>query len=303
MQSGLSSSSAKNLTIKRKFVRGSSNRLGGGAIRLWLIAAALSLNLFVPSSPAQIITLHDQNSSASVNLSSGAGNSGGMTNWVVDGQNELAQQWFWYRVGSSGPEHPISAIGSPLISTPNARTLYTTYNNGSYGVTINYLLTGSSPGSGKSDISESISITNGTASPLQFHFYQYSDFDLGGAGGDTVQLGRNLRGLFNEADQTDGSVLLTETVVTPGANHGEAAFYNATLVKLSDANTDTLNDNAGPVGPGNVTWALQWDFTIAPGSSVGISKDKYLQVPIPEPSVLGLAAIGLLTWTLRRRVR
>jgi len=222
-----------------------------------------------------------------------------MTNWVVDGQNELAQQWFWYRVGSTGPEQPISAIGAPVFSTPNARTLYTTYNNGSIGVTINYLLTGSSPGSGKSDVSESISITNASAAPIQFHFFQYSDFDLGGPGGDTVQLGRNLRGLFNEADQTDGTVLLTETVVTPGANHGEAAFYNATLVKLSDGNPDTLNDNAGPVGPGNVTWALEWDFTINPGSSVGITKDKYLQVP--EPSVLGLLSVGLLALGLKRR--
>jgi len=249
----------------------------------------------------QLITLFDQNSSATVNLSPSASNGGGMTNWVVDGQNQLAQQWFWFRVGSSGPEMPISAISAPIFSTPNSRTLYTTYNNGAYGVTINYLLTGSAPGSGKADVSESITITNATGSPLEFHFFQYSDFDLGGAGGDTVHLGTNLRGLYNEASQTDGANLLTETVVTPGANRAEAAFYNSTLTKLSDGNTDVLNNNVGPVGPGDVTWAFEWDLTIAPGGSVGITKDKFLQ--IPEPSMLSLLAAGLLGWTLRRRSR
>jgi len=258
------------------------------------------VGIIVPAS-AQLVTLVDQNSSATVNLSPVAGNSGGMTNWVVDGQNELAQQWFWFRIGSSGPEQPINGISAPVFSTPNLRTLYTTYNNGAYGVTINYLLTGSAPGQGKSDVSESISITNATASPLSFHFFQYSDFDLGGAGGDTVHLGTNLRGLYNEASQTDGITQLTETVVTPGANRGEAGFFNSTLTKLSDGNTDDLNNNVGPLGPGDVTWAFQWDLTVAPFSSTGISKDKFLQVP--EPSVVGLFAFGLLGWALRRRNR
>src|SRR5690242_14520515 len=101
------------------------------------IGVALLASL-VPAS-AQLVTLLDQNSSATVNLSPSASNGGGMTNWIVDGQNELAQQWFWYRVGSSGPELPISAIGPTVFSTPNLRTLYTSYNNGAFGVTINYL--------------------------------------------------------------------------------------------------------------------------------------------------------------------
>jgi hypothetical protein len=257
------------------------------------------MGTLTPSS-AQLVTLVDQNSSATINLSPSANNGGGMTNWIIDGHNELAQQWFWFRIGSSGPELPISSIAAPILSTPNVRTLYSTYNNGAYGVTINYLLTGSAPGQGKSDVSESITITNATASPLQFHFFQYSDFDLGGPGGDTVSLGKNLRGLFNEADQSDGVTQLTETVVTPGANHGEAAFFNSTLSKLSDGNPDTLNDNL-TAGPGDVTWAFEWDLTINPFSSVGISKDKY--VTIPEPCSLGLFALGFVGFLFRRRKR
>jgi len=246
---------------------------------------------------AQIITLADKNSVAQVNLGSQAG----MFNWTADGQNQLVQQWFWYRVGNN-PEASINTIGGLTFSTPDARSLNSTYDNGSYAVTISYLLTGFSPGSGVSDIAETISILNRTGAPLEFHFFQYSDFDLGGAGNDTIQLGKNLRGQYNEASQSDPAVALTETVVTPGANHGEAAFFNTTLAKLNNGVADNLNDNVGPVGPGDVTWALQWDFSIAPGSSVGISKDKYLHIlAIPEPSALALLAVGGAALILRRR--
>jgi hypothetical protein len=63
-----------------------------------------------------------------------------------------------------------------------------------------------------------------------------------------------------------------------------------------------LNDNAGAVGPGDVTWAFQWDFQLAAGDSFIISKDKYLNVTIiPEPSTLGFVALGLAVVLLRKR--
>jgi len=278
------------------------NRLSGRISRVWLVASSLAFLAAALSTRAQIVTLVDGNSSATVNLDSAATPNGlGMTNWSIAGINNLAQQWFWYRVGSSGPENPINTIGGLTFSTPNARTLYATYNNGAYGVTINYLLTGSAS-SLSADISESISITNATASPLPFHFFQYSDFDLlGSPGGDTVQLGKNLRGLYNEADQFKDGAALTETVVTPGANNGEATNYNSTLLKLSDAATDNLANSPGPY-TGDATWALQWDFVIPAGSSVGITKDKYIQITqIPEPSLLALLSLGIVGFAMRKR--
>jgi hypothetical protein len=263
-------------------------------------AVVLSLGL---GAQAQIQNLLNNNSVASIDPTSSAG----MFNWSVDGQNQLAQQWFWYRVGNAA-EAPINAISAPSIIRPDAKTAYITYNNGSYSVEIDYVLTGQSAGSGQADIRESIRIHNYTDGPLDFHFFQYSDFNLLGVpNGDNVQLGIDNSGRFNEALQTKGPLLsspsLTETEVTPGANHGEVGFFNTTLSKLNNGVADNLNDNAGPLGPGDVTWALQWDYTggtaIAAGADALISKQKFLQVP--EPTACALVGLAAAACIWRRR--
>ena len=54
-----------------------------------------------------------------------------------------------------------------------------------------------------SDIAETISIYNSSAAPLPFHFFQYSDFNLGAPNGDSVFLWPNPDGLWNFARQTN----------------------------------------------------------------------------------------------------
>jgi len=88
--------------------------------------------------------------------------------------------------------------------------------------------------------------------------------------------------------------------VTPGATHGEAEPFGVTLGKLNSGGPVTLSDNNGPEGPGAVTWALEWDFNIAPGNTAIISKDKYLDVLVPEPSALALLGAGLALLAVRR---
>lgn len=249
------------------------------------------------SAHGQIVTLAHQNAVAQVNV----GSSGGMFNWVVDGVDQLNQQWFWFRVGNLGPEAAINTISAPVIATPDARTLYTTYNNGAFSVQVDYTLTGGLLGSGVSDIAETIRINNHTGNPLDFHFFQYCDFDLAGtAGGDATLLkfGPNA---FYVAQQTEGNIALEEQVNTPAATHGQAGFFPVVLNLLNDPNPTLLNDNPA-AGVGDTAYALQWDFILNPGDTFLISKDKRIDLQaIPEPSILALVSLGLAAVASRKR--
>jgi hypothetical protein len=267
---------------------------------------AVTMGLAIQST-AQIYTLTDLNSVASINLNPNDPlRPVGMYDWSVGGQNQLAQQWFWYRVGNAA-ERSIDWISTPAVSLIDNRSISIAYNTTTFGVEINYLLTGGAVGSRVSDILETIRIRNFGTTPLDMHFFQYSDFNLQGSpNNDVVRLGTNLRGLFNEASQHDAGLPagqgLTETVTTPGANHGELGIGNYTLSRLNDDLPTVLNDGMGAVGPADVTWALQWDLTINPGSSVVISKDKNVYVTvIPEPSTFALLSLGLAAIAFRRR--
>lgn len=245
----------------------------------------------------QIITLQDQNSVAQVNV----GSSAGMFNWHVDGVNQLAQQWFWYRVGSVGGELPINTLSAPVVVTPDARTLYTTYNNGAFSIEVDYTLTGGLAGSGVADIGESIRINNLTANPLNFHFFQYCDFDLAGTAGGDATLLKFGPGAFYVAGQNEGAIALEEQVNTPAASHGQAGFFPVVLNLLNDGVATTLNDNPA-AGVGDTAYALQWDFLLGGNSSFLISKDKRISLqPIPEPATFALVSLGLMALSLRKR--
>lgn len=259
-----------------------------------LFALSVAALAACPAVAAPVVLTHN-NSTAIVDPDTNAG----MHTWEVDGSDQLFQQWFWYRVGNN-PEDSIDTISAPVTVQPTARHATTTYTAANFILSVDYLLTGGALGTGISDIAETISIQNTTGSTLDFHFFQYTDFDLDvTSGNDTVALGTNLAGKFNEAVQVEGIKVLAETVAAPGASRGEVDFYANTLNKLEDGVASNLNNNAGPVGPGDVTWALQWDFTIAPGGTAIISKDKYLVVP--EPASLSLLAMGALLGARRRR--
>ena len=271
--------------------------IGKGGVSL-CAALVVSGVLFLPvPAVSQVIPLTDGGSSALVNLNSSVG----MFNWTVGGQNQLNQQWFWYAIGSSAPQ-PINTIG--LISyNSSANEVIATYQNAQLTLTVDYFLLGGGVGSGSADMTESITAVNNTGGSMDFHFYQYSDFNLLGSGAnDIVQL-FGTPGALNFVQQTAGGSGIGEAIVAPSANHGEAAFVGQTLAKLNGAGLLTLNDNTY-AGPGDVTWALQWDQTIAVGGMFDLSKDKslFIQV-IPEPSTMALIALGLGAWGMAQRRR
>jgi hypothetical protein len=250
------------------------------------LAIMLAAVLLSPASQAQVVTLQDGNSSALVNVNSDAG----MSQWLVNGVNNLNQQWFWFGVGQGGPQAPINSISSAAYTQSAANTLDTTYANTSFSVEINYTLTGG--GTGSADIAEGITIHNSTSSALNFHFFQYSDFNLlNTAGGDTVIMNAS------QAYQYKGSSGIAEGIVSPTANEFEAnttGGTGSTLYKLNNVNGLVLNNNSS-AGPGDVTWAYEWDLSIPANTDAIITKDKDLNIElVPEPATFTLVVLAFI---------
>lgn len=257
-------------------------------------AAVVVLVMLSAPAGAGIYAMTDANSTAVVD-SSGSG----MYDWTVDNVQHLNRQWFWYRVGATGPESnlgalPLSAGGvSDTNFDGNNETLYLRYLATQFKAELTFLLTGGSAGSGASGIAEAIRITNTSGAPLDFHFFQYVNLHLGGSAiNDSVAI---LNG--NTARQTYGNMTVSETVETPMASHHEVGFYPGTVNSLSDGSPTTLSDVSGAIGPGDLTWAFEWDVTIASGGSYIIGKDKHV---VPEPASICLLAAASLV-TLKRR--
>ena len=241
-------------------------------------------------------TLAGQVSSVDINTVAGAG----VSNWQVGGVNQLNYHWFYYRVGAVGAESPIQNIDNTPAVTYNAlaRTLDLTYDNGSYSVrTFFKLNSGATP-----NLSETITVHNHSGGNLNFSFFQYSDFDLNGlAGGQSVQFSTNsVTGLYYKAVQTDGTFTITELVnsANPPISHFDAQLANNTLTSLTDGNPTTLTDSTS-AGVGNVTFAYQWDVSLADNQSFQLSK---LLTIVPEPSALSLVLVSIsIAYSIRRR--
>ena len=257
-----------------------------------LLGMAIGLGLVAAPAMAAT-TLTDDNSTALIDLSSSAG----FSSWKVDGKEHLKQQWFWYRVGAAGAEKSLdtltlnASVTTDTNADGNIDTLYARYLGAGYKVEVTYVLRGGATGTGTSGLGETIRIINTGASNLDFHFFQYSDFDLPGGGSDTVEIKGG-----NTADQTGGPYMVEE-VVTWLPAHYQADLYSTILDSLTDASPTTLTDAPGPV-TGNATWAFQWDQTIRPGKSFLLGKSTNI---VPEPATLTLVGGALIAALVRRR--
>jgi hypothetical protein len=257
-----------------------------------ILVLGLAILLWVPTSQATPIMLSDGNSQAFIDPDSQAG----MNRWLVDGINMLYQQWFWYRIGDTA-EVSIDSLSAPAITQLAPNKVTTVYASaGVLEILIDYTLYGGAPGSTQADIGELIRIKNLGGSSINLSFFQYTDFDLGGPGGDYVTLAN-----ANTFRHWNPIYASTETVGTPAPNYYEAGYYPNTLNSLNDGSPTTLS-NVVSAGPGDVTWAWQWNRTLAPGGTFLISKDKNIG-PIPEPGTLMLLGSGLLGLAVYGKVR
>jgi hypothetical protein len=191
-------------------------------------------------------------------------------------------------------------------NNPNLNDLAVIYQNAQLSLSIEYTLSGDGVNSGSADMGESIKVGNAGGSSINLSFYQYSNFDLLQNNNNSVSI-LGAPGAFTGALQTTGGpggTGIGEAILGPNANDAEAALVPTTFNKLTAGSYVTL-DNTTSAGPGNVTWAFQWNTTLASGDQFDLSKDKGLSVQlIPEPSTLALIALGMgaLGMMLRRKL-
>lgn len=267
-------------------------------------AVVLPCFLAIQTIKAQDYTITDNNSSIGLNVANGGFGPAGLTSWVVDGVDQLTRQSFFYRVGS-GQEYTLDNItASPLVSL-SGNNIEVTYANASFGIKLSYTLQGYAAGTGRSGATMGVNLINYQASPLDFHLFQYSDFDLGGVTGSQSVSFLKALGKFNRAAQTAGSLWMTNTFVGTALPNPtplvEANTFNATLVSLGDLNQTTFNSLSTNAGPGDVTYAIQYDLLLNAGESFALSET--FSMAVPEPTSAGLIVIAAVGFALGRAYR
>lgn len=263
----------------------------------WILSAAAQ---------AAPVTLAEGNSSVSLDNQLQSG----LSDWSINGTDHLAQMWFWYRVGATGPESSIDTLAhtpADLLTLDTnfeagLDTMIAKYTDPQFELTLRVTLSAGSVGSSGSNLVEQVSIKNISGAPLPFNLFQFVHFNLNGViDPDTVEI---LGG--NTAIQTDTQVSLittAETVALPTPSRRQVGTASSLLTSLNNGTATTLNNSVGPVTDPSVAFAFQWSHTIPTGGTLLVSSGQNI-VAVPEPSTMVLLSMGIVVaggYGLRRR--
>ncbi|QVW34012.1 putative Ig domain-containing protein [Geobacter sulfurreducens] len=222
----------------------------------------------------------------------------GVYGWTIDGKQIVSQLGFYCRVGTSGPEYPlisndVDAEGMFTVTRPAnqadpaALALVYTSLDGTYSVEVAYRLTGGATGSKRSTLKRVITIKNLRGSPLDFHFYAYSDYDLSlPFSNDNVAIvGKRAfqSGFTSTSDKNGNGYSVVQSSTLSPSRYGVDMTQFIGL--LANGSTPYNLDNFG--GPytntnADVQFALQWDLAIPANGSVSfeIADEAYPSKPL-----------------------
>lgn len=241
------------------------------------------------SASAQFHTLNDNGSTVRIVNS---GTFAGLVDfWSIGGSgNQISEQSYHYRLAGDNFERRVGTLGPTVVNAMGPNAVELSWSGASFDMSIRYLLTG---GTTNADLAEVVRIRNTTGNRIFVSLFEYDDFDLDGASGDTATK-LNSSTIF----QSDGGYSIT-VGATPIPSRMEVDGFPNILNELTDLNVDDLDTTLTTFGPGDATFAMQWDVAIDPGQTFLMSKNKILAVPEPA----SIAALGLGAAALLRRRR
>ncbi|HEX4054263.1 MAG TPA: hypothetical protein VHX86_08360 [Tepidisphaeraceae bacterium] len=225
--------------------------------------------------------------------------------WTVDGVNQLGEEWFWFRIGNSAGQTNLASL--PETSSMLLDTTGGTENNFArftYGsptalqVVLTYILAGGQTGSGASDLSESLDISNDGTTTQTYHFFEYTNFNLGDS-----TTGQSVTITGGNTATVDGNGKEAQTVVSPEPSEYEASSTSAVpdlLSQISSTTSSATLDDVASAPSGDTEWGFEWDITLKAGGSYVIAIDKDISphavTPVPEPAgaVALLGVMGLM---------
>ncbi|GAB1543596.1 hypothetical protein NUACC21_62710 [Scytonema sp. NUACC21] len=244
-----------------------------------------------PLAKAALITPIDNNSIVAFDTNS----SDGAFLWLVDDVNHLFQSSLWYRLGSESRERSVSTLNLINFNQPTNNQFDVTYASTDFEITRAFLLDGGSEGGGTSSLLETVTITNTSANPLDFHLFNHTDFDLTETSDDdTVEISSNT------VKQSDAFTSATEVVTPLPRNYEVNNFFNI-LDALEDDAPTTLTNLSNSLAE-DVAYAFQWNETLNPSESFSVKINKSIApvASVPEPSItlslLGLISLMILWW-------
>lgn len=240
---------------------------------------------------AQFIDLSDGSVSAVLDPDSQAG----LFAYNVDGIDQVSKQWLW--VGEGESRFSIDAMGV-TYNQPSENEVILTYSSDTISLEMSYALM---DGGGLSTLENSVTVSNKTGVSLDLSLFLYGDWDLGGtASGDLLSGIIHTGAGYESVAQVEGSDSVQITLDTP-AQRAEGAFFANTLNKLNFTTDDlsSAGSSIGPIGPGDMTFAFQWDLAVDPAGTDTIA---YTTTVIPEPASLSLIGLFIGCIVITRRL-
>jgi hypothetical protein len=221
-------------------------------------------------------------------------NENGLINWFVDNTSQLVQQWYWFRTAGAPGQTALGTLDLVVNQLVGSNGIEIGYrSNGVFAASICYTITGGANSSGYSLITETLTITNLSGSTRSIAWFEYSDLDLSGPSSTFNDFAS---GNVNGITQSDS--LMTASVthsLTPDAFQiASTNIYNWLLFDpIDDSGTVfNLNNSGSPSSTGDVTFAFQWNLTLAANEGVTITTTKEMNL-IPEPGTALLLVLGI----------